>query len=427
MLGWTYADIPFLVTLPILLVASAFFSGSETAYFGLRGHERVILRRRSDAPARLARRLLGQPQMLLITLMLGNMLANVLFFVVSSVLLLRQQAPALIVAASSLAFLIILIVTAEVVPKLIATRITVGWISLSAVPISVLHGVLAPIRVVLGSFVIAPLLRLVAPPSAHRSSLSTADLASLLDLSTESGVINDEEGPLLGAIVVLGSLKVRDIMTPRVHMQAVSIDEPREVVIRKLSEAGDRIRLPVYEGQIDRVVGMLDIKEFLLHEAEQTPREALIEPTYVPEQATLDHLVSHFRTTHSKAAMVVDEYGQTAGVVTLDDLVDALARGSAPAAATGNVPADGDAPESIRRIAPGQWEINGNLSIHALSDAFDIHFQRSKASTVGGLIHEQLGRLAEPGDSIDLNGAILTVVTISGTRIETARLDVPEP
>lgn len=424
MSGWTYADIPFLVMLPILLMASAFFSGSETAYFGLRGHERVVLRRRTDAPARLAVRLLAQPRMLLITLMMGNMLANVLYFVVSSVLLLRRDAPAIVVACTSLGFLIVLIVLAEVVPKLVATRITVGWIGMSAVPISLLHELLGPIRILLGSLIITPWLRLVAPPSSH-PTLSSSDLSSLLDLSADQGVIDADEGSLLNAIVVLGTLKVRDVMTPRVQMEAVAVDEPRAAVLQRLARAGDRIRLPVYDGQIDRVVGLLDVKEFLLHESEQTAREALIAPTYIPEQATLDHLVFHFRTTHSKTAIVVDEYGQTAGVVSLDDLVEALARGGSSTGTSPGGPAGLEESMRIREEGPGQWLISGNLSLHEFAEAFDLDIPRSRASTVNGLIHERLSRLATVGDSICLDDATrLIVASVCETRVGAARLEV---
>lgn len=235
MFPWGSADIPLLVILPIAAALSAAFSGSETAFFGLRAHERHDLAASPDALSRSAAALLASPRMLLITLLLGNMTVNVVYFVVSSVLLLRIDTTTtgqVEAVAASLVMLAAIILVGEVTPKLIAARHGRLWVRAVAVPLLALHGFLAPIRVPLNRLVIEPLIRLGLSPG-RRQTISHDELNSLLEMSRDAAVIDRDEYDLLSDVVSLSRQTTRDIMTPRVRMPALPASADRARVLER--------------------------------------------------------------------------------------------------------------------------------------------------------------------------------------------------
>ena len=423
MLPWGSADIPLLVILPIAAALSAAFSGSETAFFGLRAHERRELIEQDDAVSRAAATLLANPRMLLITLLLGNMTVNVTYFVVSSVLLLRidptttGQAKAVVLSAIMLAAIILV---GEVTPKLVAARHGRVCVRAIAVPLLALHGFLSPIRHPLNRFVIEPLIRLGLTPG-RRLSISHDELDSLLELSRDAGVIDGDEYDLLSDVVGLSRQRTRDIMTPRVRLAAIPVEADRSQVREQFlawcaqrgagASAGSSplpslSRVPVYEDTLDHVLGVLDLRRFFLDES-LTVRRAMEPPTFIPELAALDRLLDHFRSTNSRLALAVDEFGQTTGAVSLDDVMSELYGSSVDLAA---------ARRSIMLIGLGRWRVDGDANIHDFADAFNIALESPRVSTVAGLISQELERVPEVGDSFILGSYRLTVRAVRRAR-----------
>ncbi len=320
-------DITMVAVLPLLLALSGFFSGSETALFALTANERMSCRRAGGLAGRAVEALLADQRMLLITILIGNMTVNVLYFVVTSVLMLKLDVGLLGSVLLAAAFLLVLILVGEVTPKLIANTRRTGFAGLAAPLLLTFHQVIGPLRVVLDRVVVAPLSRLTSP-AGRPPQLDKQELSALLDISSSGGVIDEEEQRILQDVISLSQRRVRDVMTPRVRVAAVPLGATVEQV-RDLAKKTRLTKFPVYEENLDHIVGLLPVRRFLL-EPPQRPddheayRRLLTPAHYVPESARLDQLLNRFRQTQTQLAVVVDEYGGTAGVVAAEDVVEEL-------------------------------------------------------------------------------------------------------
>lgn len=402
-----------LASLPLLLVLSGFFSGSETCFFSLSSHQRLRLSRAGTVVTGCVVRLLDEKRLLLVTLLLGNMVVNVGFFVVTTVLLLalREQsgAPGWVMAVLNISPLLCLILFGEVLPKLIASSHAMPWARASAVPLLLMHRLLSPVRIVSTVLVIQPLARLIAP-SRHPPALSPEELRALLDLSQQRGVINVEEEHLLQQVLSLGQMKVRNLMTPRVDMVAFDLDrEPAELM--QIVREHPLSRIPVYRDDLDHVEGVVYRRQVLLHRPADAPAIAALvrRVDFVPELQRADQLLVDLRRRGMTQAIVVDEYGGTAGLVTLEDVVEHM---------VGQIegPHKGVAEPQAQRLDARTWRVDADLSVRAWRDAFGQGGAAPGVGTVGGLIMSRLGRVPAPGDRTELGNVVIEVETMAGRR-----------
>lgn len=420
---YSLTDLPLFVALPLLLVASGFFSGSETAMFSLTTANRLRLTRRGGVIANALESMLEDLQLLLITLMFGNMTINVLYFVISSALLLKLDAAEtpVLAAAGTLAPLLLIIIAGEVLPKMVANLAPVLWLRVLVLPLFVVHRSITPLRIVLRSLVIAPLGRLFAP-SQRPPALSADELAALVELSERRGVIDQSEEQMLREVVNLSQLKVRDIMVPRVDMQAVDVEAPPAELFELIRR--ERVtKLPAYRGDLDHVVGVIYARQFLLARASGRAVDlaSLVRAAhFVPEVQRVDQLLGEFRKRGVHMAIAVDEYGGTAGVVTIRDIVERL---------VGEVDVEsedpGDEVSEAQPIGPGRWRVSGQLAVRDWATLFRMGMIPAKATTVGGLVAAQLRRLPEPGDAVTLGNLTLTVESVHQGRVGSVVLSVP--
>jgi putative hemolysin len=412
--GWEAFDIPLLILLPVLLVLSGFFSGSETALFSMSETERMHLRRRGTLAGRAVQTLLADPRMLLITILLGNMAVNVLFFVISSVLMMRADAGVIGSIAMAVLTVLAIVLFGEILPKMLANNRRTTFASIVAPLLLTLHGTILPLRVVLDRAVVAPLSRLTAPTAAP-PQLDEEELTALLEISSRQGVIDADEQRLLRDVFNMGRLRVRDVMTPRVRMKAIPLHGQRDEVIELVRETRLH-RLPVYRRNMDDIVGILPVKPYLLasHKRKVRIKRLLEKPRFVPHVATLEQLLEQFRKTHTQSAIVVDEYGGTAGIVSLEDVVERLVGDIVSGS-----PDETRPPEQLDRR---RWRVDGNMSVHDWAEAFGQPLATTRVSTVGGLIMEHLGRAPHVGDEITIGNIKLNVEAIDRSRVETAIL-----
>ncbi len=408
-LGWRAADAPMLICLPVLLVLSGFFSGSETALFGLSEPERLRFRETRTLAGRAIETLLADPRMLLITLLLGNMTANVLYFVISSVLMLRSTAGAAGAAGLALVFLLLMILLGEVGPKMIASAARAQFASACGPPLLTVHRLIGPLRTVLCHGVVAPLSRLTAPAAAP-PDLDDAELADLVRVSGQEGVNDPEEQRILRDVLGMRRRRVRDVMTPRVRMVAVGRDATRAEV-EALTREHRLTKIPVYGKDIDHIVGVLHVKRFLLepHVASVTDPRVMTATRFTPGLATLDQLLDHLRQWRTKSAIVVDEYGGTEGLVSVEDVVEEFVGDI--------VGADEVGPAPPTPIGDGRWRVSGALAVEALAAAFGIEPPSTTAATVAVLIAERLGRAPAEGDVVEVDGLTLEVETVEHTQV----------
>ena len=411
--GWSFIDITMIAMLPLLLGLSGFFSGSETALFALTVNERMSMRRSGGRGTRAVEALLVNQRMLLITILIGNMTVNVLYFVVTSVVLMKRDVGVLNAVLFAATFLLALILIGEVTPKLVANTRRTAFANLASPLLLTFHQAISPLRIVLDRVVVGPLSRLTSP-AGRPPELDEHELSALLDVSSIGGVIDDQEQQILQDVIRLSQLKVRDVMTPRVRVAAVPIGATYEQV-RELAEKTRLTKFPVYDQNIDHILGLLPVRQFLLEPPHRRDdREAierLLTPAhYVPETARLDQLLDRFRETHTQLAVVVDEYGGTSGVVAAEDVVEELVGDITSSEDRGGI----EPPEQIK---PAQWRVDGATPIHDWAEAFGASLVSPQVATLGGLLLVTLGRAPLVGDHIELSNVRLEVERIDRSRV----------
>ncbi|MEX0743956.1 MAG: hemolysin family protein [Phycisphaeraceae bacterium] len=425
----TFAHLLMLALLPLLVVLSAFFSGSETALFSLSPHQRLRFARAGTLAGDAITRLLSETRALLITLLLSNMTINVLFFVISSVLLIhatreRLLGPVLLGLLSVLPLLTIILL-GEVLPKLVAARMTMTWVRVVALPLYLVHRVLAPVRVTASVAVITPLARLIAPPEKP-PALSADELDSLLSLSQRQGVIDPDEEQLLQQVLELNQLKVRDLMVPRVDIEAFDLARDPAELIDLIARTKLR-HLPVYRDNLDNIVGLVFARQILLHRPASTEdlERYVRQVKLVPEQQRGDQLLLELRKTGTTFAIVVDEYGGTAGLITIEDVVEHMV-GDLP----GEFEPEGEPELSV--VKPGMWRVGADLSVHDWADVFGHNpaveglAELETVSTLAGLVMARLGRLPNEGDHTTVGNVQITVERMVGRRIGSVLIELKD-
>ena len=406
-----------LLGMVILLAASGFFSGTETALFSLtRGQLHRL--RDSHGLGKLAANLMAQPNRTLNTLLLGNLLANVSYASLSASLVLglgvQSPLPAPVVA---LAGLLVLILLGEVAPKMVAHALGEKWALPAAAPTALIGRLFSVPLWALEHLLIGPMTRIAAPRSAGKATIEADELASVLALSAKRGIISHDANALLQEVVELTDLRVADVMVPRVDMIAYDVDAPRAGLIDLFARTRLR-RIPVYEGDIDHIAGLIQARRLLL-QPEVPLRQLVVPAVFVPEAGNVERLLVQLRVRQVQTAIVVDEYGGTAGLVALQDVLEEI---------VGDIPEPGEAADApaVRQLQPGHYLLNADLAIHEWADAFEIDLAHRRISTVGGFVTAQLGRIARAGDEVTYRNLRFRVETMRRRRICTLRLDLLE-
>jgi putative hemolysin len=411
---WSPTTIVIVLAMIPLLIISAFFSGSETALFSLSVSDRTRLSRNGSVGARSALTLIGDQRMLLLTILLGNMTANVLYFVLGSVILIGIDG-AWAHVGFALVTLLAIVLFGEVFPKLIAARHRCRFAMTISPALLIIHTTILPLRAALEFLILAPLRRLVG---ARRPPLPLThdELGALLTHSAAEGVIDAREHQVLDEVLELSSIPVREVMTPRTRMISVKKSAARNEVRAVVQETRLR-RLPVHDGDLDTIVGILDTKSFLLEPDEDvTAGDRMRPPMFVPHLATLDQLLEDFRRRGTSLAIAVDEYGGTAGIVAMEDVVEEL---------VGDITED----TSHEIAAPvemsdGSWQVDGLMSVRTWAEALGHTLPATSAVTLGGWMTSLLGRAAFEGDVITVEHLRLEVVEMDGRRVAAVKISM---
>ncbi len=378
-----------------LLCASGVFSASETALFSLEGADRQRAGRRVEG-------LLREPRPLLMTILLCNLVINLAFF---------ATAPRVAGGGATSGFLALLAILlfGEILPKTLALRAPLVVSRIAAVPLSVAALAVRPIQRLVSGFLDVALRALGEVDRKER--VITADaLASALDASAAEGLIGLGQAELLAEIVELGEQRVREIMTPRVDMIALDLEETAEEREAKLQAAYRRrlTWLPVVRGGADQVVGTVKMREVL---GADRPLEQLVMPVmFVPEVARVLTLLQTLREERVAEAVVVDEWGGTAGVVTLEDLFEEI---------VGEMRVEDEPVEKpVIPLGEGWFRVSGSLSVHEWNDRLGDEVVPNAFETVGGFVTALLGRLPRARDRVVLPGGLVCEVNeVRGRRV----------
>ena len=344
-----------LVLLGVLLAASAYFAAAETALFALSRGQLFELAR---GPGRLGRRaatLMAEPSGVLTTALLWTNIAHILYFVLAAGLALdsgaidrggRAWAAALAIGA-----FLMMVIAGEVLPKTLAYLWPVRLAPVAAGGMGALVRINRPVQRMLMRGIIEPMTRLLAPRRARLGDLTADELGALLILSQKRGLIGSDESELLQEVLDLTSIQAGDIMVPRVDVVACDASASREAALDLIRHKAVT-KLPVYEGDLDHVIGVLYAKQLLVAPGASV-RELIRPVQFVPESAPLERALMQLRAARSQMAIVVDEYGGAAGLLTLEDIVEEI---------VGDIP---DAHEvrhapPVQRVAEAEWLVDGD-------------------------------------------------------------------
>jgi magnesium and cobalt exporter, CNNM family len=402
------AQVPKIILMLFLLVGSAFFSGAETAFFNLSRRQIALLGKSGHRLQELAARLLNKPGRLLNCFLFGNMTINVLFYAVASVLTIRLKASSHLAAvlAAALSF-VALVLLGEILPKSIAYANSKAVSVAAALPAFLCLQIFAPIEFVFKVLILEPALRLLLGPVRQPKPISIGEFRSLIGIIRNEGLITADENRLLAEVIELGLLKVRHVMRPRVDMVACAVTDSSQVARQKMQEK-HLTKLPVYAGTIDKIVGLVHLRDILLKG--EVPLEQIVRKVnFVPEQKTVESLLEFFRRSRTDTAVVVDEYGGIAGSVRLEDIAEELLGQIEPVS-----PA-----KPIEQMGPFEYRLAGNLAMHDWADVFGIDLTETRQVTVGGLVTALLGKIPKPGDVASLKNLKFTVEKVQKRRIET--------
>ena len=416
------AEFPFhLLAMVLLLGASAFFSGAETAMFNL-SREQLRRFRLSRSPfRRVAAHLMDEPRRVLVTVLAGNMTVNVAFFVMG-VMLMHRVGMRQSDAVGTWRFVIgtltplLVIVFGEVTPKSVAATMPGRLAPVAGLPLMVLGYVVLPVRLLLGYAVVVPLTRLITGGRRQeRGFVTTEELQAIVEVAENEGTVSSAESDMLADILELGQMRVREVMTPRVEIVACDVGTPTPGVL-PVFKRSMKNKILVYEGRMDNVVGVVYAKTALLNP--EAPLADLVRPVhYVPETKTVESLLKTFRSRRIQFAVVVDEYGGLAGLVTLEDCLEEI---------VGEIEDETDRPsaEPVQRLSGSQYLLAGNLSIRSWEDLFDMDLPEGggRYSTVAGFVTSLLGRLPQCGDTARYRNLEFYVDQVRRRRVTRVRL-----
>ncbi len=400
----------YLVAIGVLLLLSALFSGSETALFSLTPAQRDRLRETDPRTGRRIDRLLRRPERVLGAILLANLAVNVGASALFTLTIIGWAAatgrnPTPYLGVGGLVLTGMLLVFGEVTPKVAATHGPERFVRATGPVISALNVLLTPFVLVLTRIGFR-----LAPRRSEPEFLSEEELHTMIRVGRERGVIVEREEEILWNLVGLEERTVSEVMTPRIDMIGLECDTGVDRATMVCRKAG-RSRLPVYEGSVDKVVGVAYVKELLTARPDATVADIMRPVSFVPESKRLPSLLDELRKRGYHIAVVVDEFGQTAGLVTLEDVLEAI---------FGEIADEHDTAEEPPwvRLAADSYEVEGEIDIATLNRLFHGVFDDIEEERLAGFIHERLGRLPEPGDVIRVDGVEIVVRRMDDNKLE---------
>jgi CBS domain containing-hemolysin-like protein len=348
------------------------------------------------------------------------MIVNVAYAAISAVMIIalgRRGLPRPLAVLLVPFPVLVLILVGEVTPKMLAYRLGERWALTAALPIAVFKRIFAPIVWILEKALVSPLCKLVVPKQTPIPEITSEELAGLLDLSAKRGLIGPDANALLREIMHLGDIRVADIMVPRVDIIAYDVNESPSGLADLFAKTRLR-KVPVYDGEIDNVLGVVHAKRTLL-DPSRGLRDLVSPVPFVPETARIERTLMQLRHGRDQMAIAVDEYGGVAGLVTLEDIVEEI---------VGDIEETQDAPQDdpVRRIGENEYLIDGNLPIHEWVEAFQIELIERRISTIGGFVTSLLRHIPEVGDVARYRNLHFTVERMRRRRISTLRLKLLE-
>jgi CBS domain containing-hemolysin-like protein len=408
-----------ILALLVLIAASAFFSGSEAALISLsRLHARGLVERKVRGAAAVAR-LLEDRNRFLTSILVGNTIALLAADSLATAIFLRAGVPNAALWSTAI-MTVLLLLFGEILPKTVAVANGERWALRLAPLLEAVAWVLTPINLTF-LFITNGIVRIFGgKPASHGPFVTEADIRNIVNVGAEQNVIEPAEREMIHSIIQFGDTIVREVMTPRPDMVAVEVNQSARRALDLVIAEGYS-KLPVFEETIDNVVGVIHDRELLIKLADgalaASPLRALMRPiTLVPETMRVADLLREMQRNKFSLAIVVDEYGGTAGLATMEDLLEEI---------VGEIRDEHDEGEEepIRMVSDSEAIIDAGTNIEDVNEKLGLHLPHEEFETIGGLTVGLFGRLPHEGEEIETDDHVrLRIDHTRGRRILAVRL-----
>jgi len=400
-----------------LIILSAFFSSSEIAMFSLPAHRVEALVEDGVPGSKTLKSLKADPHRLLVTILVGNNLVNIAMSSIATGLFGVYLSQGQAVLAATFGITAIVLLFGESAPKSYAVENTESWALRISKPLKASEKLLIPL-IVLFDY----LTRIVNKVTGGRSAIETSyvtreEIQDIIETGEREGVLDEEEREMLQRTLRFNNTIAKEVMTPRLDMDAIAKDATVEEAIQQCIQSG-HARVPVYEGSLDNVIGVAHLRDLVRDRDYSGDRNVdladVIEPTlHVPESKNVDDLLTEMRRERLHMVIVIDEFGTTEGLVTMEDLTEEI---------VGEI-LEGEEEEPIEFVGDGEVIVKGEVNIEEVNEALDVDLPEGEEfETIAGFIFNRAGRLVEEGERIEFDTIEIVVEQVENTRIMKARL-----
>jgi len=409
-----------LIILIISLILCAMASGAETALTSVSRIKLKNLVEEGDKKALEIERLISKPNIFLSTILVVNSVAVIIASSMTTVLALRFF-PNYGELIGTILISLVVLIFCEITPKTTAVQNPIRWARILVNPVRVAAWLLHPLIVAL-STITNTLVRLMGGQMKHRGPFVTEEeLRLLVNVGEEEGVLEEEETDMIHSIFEFADTTVREVMIPRIDMVTLESDATVDEAV-DLALQGGFSRIPVYEESIDNIIGVLFTKDMLkqLREGHNSlPIRELLRPAYfVPESKKLDDLLHEIRQKRTHMAIVVDEYGSVAGLVTIEDLVEEI---------VGDIQDEYDREENLyEQVSQSEYIFDAKINLDEFNELMNTDLENEGYETLGGFLLGQLDKIPVAGDTITFKNLTFTVLTTRGLRITKVKVEHPD-
>jgi CBS domain containing-hemolysin-like protein len=407
-----------LILLIVMLILCALASAAETALTSVSRIKLKNLIEEGDQKAAEIEQLLANPNSFLSTILVVNSVGTIVASSMATVLALRFSASWGELIAS-IALSLVVLIFCEITPKTAAVQNPLRWARFFVRPVKNVAWLLYPLIRTLSTITTFLVRSLGGQTVRHGPFVTEEELRLLVTVGEEEGVLEEEETEMIHSIFEFADTPVREVMIPRIDVIALETHTTVEHAVDLALEGGFS-RIPVYEETIDNIIGILytkDMLQYLRDQRKNQPLRELVRPAYfVPETKKLDDLLREIRQKRVHLAIVIDEYGSVAGLVTIEDLVEEI---------VGDIKDEFDREETLyEEVNPREYIFSAKISIDEFNDVMDTRLEHEDYDTLGGFLYAQLDKIPVVGDAITFEQHRFTILTTRGRRITKVRVEI---
>ena len=399
------SDTHYILIMALLIMMSAYFSATETAFSSLNKTRLKNLAEKGNKKAALVCRLSDKYDKLISTILVGNNIVNIAVSSIATVFFIMKS-PEHGATIATAVITILVLIFGEITPKSIAKDAAESFAMFSAPFINVLIYILTPVN-----FIFSAWKKLVAKifKIEESAKMSPEELIMLVEEVQQEGSIDDDDSELIRNAIEFADLAAEDILTHRVDLEAVSLEEDKVDIARKFKET-QFSRLLVYEESIDDIVGIIHLKDFYSENGitKKSVRDLMTKPLFIQKGEKINDLLKILQKNKSHIAVVIDEYGGTLGIVTMEDILEEL---------VGEIWDEHDeVVENFKEIDANTFKVDGSVNFDDFCDFFDIEAE-SESISVGGWAMECLGKIPEEGDEFEYENLKISILETDSHRV----------